>query len=238
MQSSGIDSLGPQDSVEDLLLRIRTDLNKDSSLSKPQVIQRLGDLGWTANLIARCLDKPRSRIRLIELIESEARFEAQLNQVHGYSQHGQARLRSQRRNLIRHAQRFGLRHDSFCIREQWAEIAAAVKFTPGGCAIVKAAIRLRLRPCEFSDADLVAWSRARTAKGRTFVYVRMAEAAFRAAIRGAGLEKRLPHLNCSRRTRPQYRMKLEDLPRKLREEIEEVLECVAKGRHRRSKMFR
>jgi hypothetical protein len=232
------DSLGPTNSLEDLLSRIRVYLTTKGDMSRQQVTKRMGDLGWTANVIARSLPKRRSRVRLSELIEGEARFGKHLNDGTPISLQRKATLRALRNRLIRYAREFGLFHESFQINDDWSQIRAAVWRVQGGPAIVKAAIRQGRRPSEFSEADLKAWGDERKRKNRTYVYVQMAQSGFRAAIRRSGLEGQLPLLNCGRRTRPQYRIKIADLPSKLREELEGVFACLNKHRQEQALMYR
>jgi hypothetical protein len=230
------DSLGPTNSLDDLLSRIRVHLTLKGDMSRQQVIKRMGDLGWTANVIARSLPKQRSRIRLSELIEGGARFEKHLNEWTPISPQRKATLHAFRSRLIRYAREFGLLHESFQINDEWSQIRAAIRKIKGGSAIVKAAIRQGRRPSEFSEADLKAWGDERKRKNRTYVYVQMAQSEFRAAIRRSGLEGQLPLLNCGRRTRPHYRIKIADLPSKLREELEGVFACLNKHRQEQALM--
>jgi hypothetical protein len=232
------ESLGPTDSLEDLLTRIRVHLSTKGDLSKQQVRKRTADFAWAANVIARSFDKPTNRVRLSELVESEARFRSYLDQRTQAPPRRKAVLRWLRKRLIRYAREFGLLHESFQINDEWSQIRAAVRKVEGGPAIVKAAIRMGRRPSEFSEAYLKAWGDERKRKNRTYVYVQMAQSGFRAAIRRSGLEGQLPLLNCDRRTRPQYRIKIADLPTKLRKELKGVFQCLDKHRQEQALMSR
>jgi hypothetical protein len=230
------DSLGPTNSLEDLLTRIRVHLTTKGDLSRQQLRKRSADFAWAARVIARSFDKPTNRVRLSELVGSEARFRSYLDQRTQATPRRKAVLRWHRNRLIRYAREFGLLHESFQVNDEWSQIRAAVRKVQGGPAIVKAAIRMGRRPSEFSEADLKAWGDERKRKNRTYVYVQMAQSGFRAAIRRSGLEGQLPLLNCGRRTRPQYRIRIADLPTKLRDELKGVLECVNKRRQERLQM--
>jgi hypothetical protein len=232
------DLLGPTNSLDDLLTRIRAHLSAKGDLSRQQVRQRSADFAWTANVIARSFDKPTNRVRLSELVGSEARFRSYLEQRTQAPPRRKAVLRCHRNRLIRYARELGLFHEAFEINDEWSQIRAAVRKVQGGPAIVKAAIRRGRRPSEFSEEDLKAWGDERKRKNRTYVYVEMAQSGFRAAIRRSGLEGQLPLLNCGRRTRTQYRIKIADLPSKLRQELEGVFACLNNHRQERSLMSR
>jgi hypothetical protein len=135
------DSLGPTNSLEDLLTRIRVHLTTKGDLSRQQLRKRSADFAWAASVIARSLDKPTNRVRLSELVGSEARFRSYLDQRTQATPRRKAVLRWHRNRLIRYAREFGLLHESFQINDEWSQIRAAVRKVQGGPAIVKAAIR-------------------------------------------------------------------------------------------------
>jgi hypothetical protein len=137
-------------------------------------------------------------------------------------------LHAHRNRLIRYAREFGLSHGTFEIGDDWQEILAAVRNVQSGPTIVKAAIRMGRRPSKFSDADLDLWAQERKREKCSYVYVQFAQTRFRAAIRRSGLERQLPLLNCGRRTRPQYRIMIADLPTQLREELKGVLQSLGR----------
>jgi hypothetical protein len=230
------DSLGPTNSLDDLLFRIRAHLITEGTLSHQQVIRRMGGLGSTANVIARSLSKRRNRVRLSELVEGEERFDKHLNEWTQLSPGRKATLHGLRNRLIRYAREFGLFHEAFAISDEWNEIVAAVRSVQSGPTIVKAAIRMGRRPSQFSDADLDVWGQGRKRENCSYVYVQLAQTRFRAAIRCSGMEGKFPLLDCGPRTGPQYRIRIADLPTKLRDELRGVLECVNKRRQERVQM--
>lgn len=226
-------SLGPTNSLDDLLVRIRAHLITEGVLNPKQVIRRMGDLGWTANVIASSLGKSRNRVRLSQFVMGEARFKEHLRQWQQLSPRKAARLNCHRTRLVRYAREFGMVHGAFEISDEWDEILAAVNNVQSAPTIVKAAIQQGRRPSEFSDADLDTWGDKQKGKNQSYVYVQMAQSRFRSAIRSSNLEVKLPQLNCDRRTRPQYRIRIADLPSKLRKELKGVIRCVTKHRRKR-----
>lgn len=232
------DSLGPTNLLDDLLLRVRAHLITEGDLSPQQVIKRMGDLGWAANVIACSLSKRRKRVRLSELVEGEERFRVYLDQNTQAPPGRKAVLRSLRSGLVRYAREFGVIHEAFEISDEWDEILAAVSNVLSAPTIVKAAIQMGRRPSEFSDADLDVWGQERKRENCSYVYVQLAQTRFRAAIRCSGMEAKLPLLECGPRTRPQYRIRIADLPTKLREELRGVFECRETNRQKGAQMFR
>jgi hypothetical protein len=220
--------LGPTNSLEDLLTRTRAHLSAKPDWSRQKVIKRMADLGWTANVIADSLNKRRDLVLLSELVENAAQFQIHLDERTKFSPARKGTMRSLRNRLIRFAREFGLLHESFQIGDEWSQIRMAVNCVPGGKAIVKDAVRIQRRPSEYSDADLNAWAEERKKQSCSYVYVQQAQSYFRAAIRGSGLERELPLLNCCRRSRPEYRISIAKFPRKLRDELEEIIGCVNK----------
>jgi hypothetical protein len=229
-------SLGPTNLLDDLLFRVRAHLITEGDLNHQQVIKRMGDLGWTANVIARSLGKPRNRVRLSQLVVGEARFKKHLNQFPQISPRRMAMLNCHRTRLVRYAREFGVANEAFEISDEWDEILTVVSNVLSAPTIVKAAIQIGRRPSEFSDADLSTWGEEQKRKNGSYVYVQMAQSRFRAAIRGSSLEGKLPLLNCNRRNRSPYRIKIASLPSKLRKELKGVLKCVTKHRRERARM--
>jgi hypothetical protein len=231
-------ALGLANTLDDLLARIRAHLSASGDLSRQQVIKRTADLGWAANVVAHSLAKERIRVRLLDLIENQARFEQHLNQGTQITPGRKATLRTLRNRLIRYAREFGVVHEELALKDEWNEILAAVKGVQGGPAIVKAAMQRGLRPSEFSDADLNRWGDERKRANCTYVYVQLAQTYFRAAIRSSGLTAKLPCCNCDCRTHPPYRVKIADFPPKLQKQLKGVFQCVSEHRQEQVRMSR
>jgi len=224
--------LGTASSLEDLLSCIRADLSTNQEWSRQQVIKRMADLGWIANVIARSLRKPRDSVRLSELVESEARFRTYLDETAKPPPARKTGMCSLRNRLIRYAREFGLVHECFRIEEEWSQIRMAVKSFSGAKAIVKDAVRIQRRPSEYSDADLNEWAEERKTQSCSYVYVQQAQSCFRTAIRSSGLEGKLPLLTCARRSPPEYLIPIRKFPRKLRTELEAIIKCANKNHYR------
>lgn len=125
------------------------------------------------------------------------------------------------RILVAWAVTFGWMHHSPELEQEWAEIRAAVSPIVGARRIVDYAIRLGVRPVEFTDKNLQDWVEEQVRRGREYGYVIHVKALFVRRLLKSGLNTQLPQLSFE--LRQDYGIPLKEFPENLRAEVETIL---------------
>lgn len=216
-------TLPDNDSMPAVLTAIRYDMSLDPTKTEKKVKKRMSDFVTVVNHMAKSLGVTADRLTVSAAVENEAAF---LNYIarSNLSPASKAKLPNNRDLVLQYARKFHFSPQSFTLLEEWDPIMRVLSPEYGASAIAKDAIRRKRRRTDFSQADLAVWADAALDAGRTFSYVRHAQAAFLKTIRNAELQGLFPQLDAAVRVLPSYKLRIEDMPEPLRAEIHEVLD--------------
>ena len=218
------DPVAYDESMQALLTAIRYDLSLDPAKTEKQIKKRMSDLTTVVNHLAKSLNTTPDRLTVSSTVEGESTFLDYLDQSR-LSPASKVKLPKMRNTVLRYARIFGFSPASFAIMKEWKPIQAVLSPDHGATAIARDAIRRNRHPVDFSHADISVWVDTALDAGKSYSYVRGAQAAFLNAIRkaGAGLQSLLRQLDVAVRRLPGYRFRLKDMPQPLRIEIAEIV---------------
>lgn len=221
---------GPQ-TLADLMLLIESSMSGEIGRGSVAAKRYLTDARTITRYIERLCKLPAQSIRLNDLVEIDAELIAFV-EGEGINRESAVQYSCNKNKLLEKAHASGWTCESFELRQDWKPFRSVLKgHARGTFGIINDAVRDAIRPCEFTEQHVLAWTQAQLASGRSLLTVTADECHFRTQLRRAGLQKMLPGFDLGSKAPPTYAATPNELDPGLLCQIESVItwktaECV------------